>query len=248
MALSLALAGSAFVATAASAQIMNQDGELLLDFRATSGQGATTNFEVDLGAANLAQYQSGTVDLTNVLTATETSELNTLYGSNANVEWSVGGGNIGTLPAPYTNGSTFFITQSTTPGTLASNIVASGQSAESNVISGANGATATTISPGSITIAATDSNSYTSQLTATAGQYFSTPINNPETAYVPNGGATLTLYALQPDGGVDSGNATDYKLANFTFAAVPEPSTYVLMIGGLLTLVAFKRRWLNRSV
>ena len=253
-ALSLALAGSALLATAASAQITYTDGDLLLDFRATSGTGAPTDFTVDLGAADLSLYQSGTVNLTNVLTATEKTELSTLYSGNSNVVWSVTGANSGTLmDSQYANGDTVFVTQASgsSAPVLASNVVAaSGQPALSTVGSGVDKSdtSATAVDAGSATLAANNSQSYSTELTATGGQYFSLPINSPETAYVAGGGATLTLFAIQPDAAADSANATDYKLANFTFAAVPEPSTYALMLGGLVALVAFKRRWLNRSV
>ncbi|MCE0483752.1 MAG: PEP-CTERM sorting domain-containing protein [Methylacidiphilales bacterium] len=241
-ALLLALAGSALLATTASAQLTYNDGDLLLDFRATSGTGASTNFEVDLGAADQAQFASGTVYVPSLLTTAQANELSSLFsGNSANVVWSVGGSNVGTLGGNYTNGSTLFITQGTSAPTpvLKSNVAVFGQAAQANVGSGASGFTATTVDSNSVTISQSDSNSYDSQLTATVGQYFSVPINNPEAAY--NGGS-LTLYAIQPDAAVDGANATTYKLATFTFSAVPEPSTYVLMLGGLLALVVLKRR------
>lgn len=240
--MALALAGAALITASASAQLTYNDGELLLDFRATSGQGAGTNFEIDLGAADSAQFASGTVNLNLLLTAAQSTELTTLYGSNTNVVWSVGGGNIGTLGGAYSNGSTFFATQSGVPGNLASNVVPNGQAAQSNIMSGASGPTATTIDPTSITIANADSsgNSYFQQLTATNGQYFSLPITNPEASYIP--GASLQLYAFQPNAALNGSPAAKTALATFTFGAVPEPSTYVLMLGGLIALVALKRR------
>ena len=88
----LAFAGAAaFLPSAARATIIYNDGDLILGFRATGGQGASTDYLIDLGPAS--SIVNSAVPITFAI-GNINGDLTTLFGSwatRADVFWSVSG-------------------------------------------------------------------------------------------------------------------------------------------------------------
>ena len=63
-----------------------------------------------------------------------------------------------------------------------------------------------------------------------------------------DGTSAIKVYLLRPTGSFEgSANWTSYDNAILTATAVPEPSTYALVLGGILTLLVLRRRQASQS-
>jgi len=247
----MALAAISFVSTSASAQNINSVGttDLILGFEVTDGQGtgASNILEVDLGAAS--QFTTTANDL--AFSQVTNADLKAAFGSNwaslTDLSWGVAG---------QTSGSyTMDVTDTLTPQTLSSTPA---KTVYAQIGYFANQSTLLpTVTPESDTKAA-------AQLTAGTGAFNaynigestdfgylthkSTIYNNQNNTVdalgnlnlwsVASGSKTeLGTFTLSDTNGVES-----FVYNGVTPAATPEPSTYALMLGGLLLLVVLKRR------
>jgi hypothetical protein len=222
-------------------------GDLILAFQASSGTGSTLNYEVDLGS--IASFTSGTssIDLS--------ADLSSTYGAgwfnDTSLTWAVvGTANNGTIPTSIgtiKNGSVLASTTST--------IAAESKNQLSGSISAINAlynpATGTVGTDGtSLTILTSDPSSFNATTSGTGSYGFLGPING---SFAASGTTpvTLSLDLLQPGtGNTAPGTSTTvggFSLGSngtlsYSAAAVPEPSTYALMVGGLLFLWQLNRR------
>ncbi len=234
------------------------NGDLILGFTASSGTGAATDIEVDLGAASnyAAALTPGTYNLTNL-----NSDLTSTYGSwasDSNLSFAIfgseafGAGNssgpsksLWASYSPYTAGTPGYVT-----GPAAGN-----SSANSNIVGIYGGftngtslsdITGTTASLGSNTVTFTGTSIGTStqgsmtnlgagtnfSMPSTVTNLFSTtPTGSEELFYLKGNLAAGTTSAdIQGVNGLTSYFTVNSNGA-LTFTVVPEPSTYAALIG-----------------
>ena len=248
----LALAGAALLESSAMAQNFTS-GDLLLNFRLTSGSGTTgSDLEVNLGLASAFNFSQTNQTLAQL----NVSDLNTLYGaggtwnSNANLVWSIVGANSSNdlfLSDPSATVLTTPISSTTTPKATISALYTEAGSPQ-----GANSS--------SFVVSPTDANSYASvikNVNSLAGQY---PTDYNFVAFEPTteqgvsgSGTSIDLYEFTPATGKGGSTpATITDLGTFVLGgngvltydpqAVPEPSTYALFGLGALVVVLMRRR------
>lgn len=230
-------------------------GDLILAFEATSGTGSTLNYEVDLGS--FTQFTAATPTFSSI---NINADLTSIYGAgwfnDTALSWSVSGTQNSGATSGGVRNKTVFVTDPNAPtvwaaenasqlGTPVGKIAA--------VYNPSSSATAGT-QANSLSILTTDPSSYTqASVNGTYGA-FNTP--NIEATFAASGTSpvTLALDQLQP-GATTFAAGTSVLVntpdvfsisSNGTFAfgaqAVPEPSTYAMLLGGFLILWQLNRR------
>jgi hypothetical protein len=259
----LALASLAFVGTSAQAQTFVA-GDLIIGFRKT---GNSTNYVVNAGAvtnyattAGLPTGNNFTIDM-NGGTAGDggSTLLSGLTGNfttiDSSILWSVGGHSTGFglgFGGKFNNANELWVTRTTgvtdTPGTQAStafNDLANQSTPRSTMNNMTANFPTITTTPGSGfnggSQTAANANSYNTRYGSGAGQGFGTGYNI-QGSVLDN----LDLYQLTSgEGGQGTYLGTfsfDSGTGSITFtSAIPEPSTYALIVLGLGGLVALRR-------
>jgi hypothetical protein len=260
----------ALLASTAQAQttVTTSAGDLLLGFEISGG---TQNYVLDIGPASYYTGQSSTPGTTNITTSKSlgnfTLDLSSVFGpswdtqqSGNNVQWGVVGasstlGSAGGIPV-----STYFVTDAE-PSSAPAEGSKTSQNTEVNLIksfgyqagNGIDNAQSTANSNVGVIESASLANSWSSNTPGT--QAFGSSLDVESASNVNPISATLDLYELLPTNGSGAGKGTgsgvflgDFTLTSggtldFTSAAaaVPEPSTYALIFGGLATLFLFRR-------
>jgi hypothetical protein len=252
--LTAALAVAALSGASARAQFNYQNGDLLAGF----GNGGTTDVVVDLGS--LANFQAGVPNSWNL-----SSALNATFGSvSGSVYWAVLGVN-DTTQSSFNSS----VTQ-TSPYTVWSSLARSNpnvQNGTPNVSGNANSQhlalnqidtivnlTSPSAAPGSIV----DYAPGVEQVSTSLGG-FSSLMNPASDPLVGNLGGTWAYNMLNSGAGTSDfyqnnpGNPLftaanyegDFSLSSggvLTFNPVPEPSSWAMLGGGLLALIALRRR------
>jgi len=251
----LALAVVSLVSTHASAQSAGTL-DLILGFQASGGTGANTNLEIDLGPASNFATTTSSTSFSQLLG----SDLTATYGSNwatrTDLSWGISG-------ITDNLGNNTFDTTINTSNPRVSSDLSGPAGVMSSLVGGFNSGTlagnanAVTVGNGT-TPASTIGNSYTSLVGAGGGTndygFFQHGQTQDVNATGPLG--SLELYHYFQSGKV-SGKfplATDLgtftlggsgSTATLTFqgvAAVPEPSTWMLALCGLLLILVIRRR------
>lgn len=234
-------------------------GDILLGFRATGGQGLTTNFVIDLGQAS--QFLLGGVNATGsaVSLGNYGSALASDYGaswfSRSDLRFAAVGGLTSTTYDPtntlfISRNETTFGTQATAPLRNTGSTQATRLGFITTIGNGYNSATAqATVVGNTVTEDTTQSfspgNTWQSQIPSLTSVY----TTSLESTFVNGATSTaLDLFELLPS---TSGGAGNY-IGRFTFdnsgnlsfqsQSVPEPGTYGLLLGGVLALVVVVRR------
>ena len=261
----LALVGTAFIETSASAQSAST-GDLILGFRINDSTtpGNTTNLEVDLGAyTNYTNLEgTGTVEQLNVgagnyvgvngaggLSVTDLQNAfgngtsNPLWNTRSDLIWGVAG----------SRGSPSNETFLTSTSTLFDNTTLGVAVPVTALYNGFGNVTLTGNSTTAGTIATSTAGGWTYQVTNNggnaAGNDFATGLNL-EQGVSSTGTETLNLYDLTKHPSTTAATLVGtFNLASngtFTFdatpAAVPEPSAYALGICAMLLFLVLKRR------
>ena len=245
----LALASSAFLATSALAQnVTFSSGDLILSFRDGGKKGTTAvnNLEVDLGSAASFNFSSAAT-----ITQFNSADLTTVFGSSWNTDstlrFSIAGSDTTTAYNLYLSNPSNGFTMPTLGGTVA-------QAGIVGHIYTATGSTALTASNNSTELAATTSTSYSSAIynvnkTYGASTYnsdynFSLP-GSTETLVSSTGSVTTDLYKLSSGSTVDLGtfSLSSAGVLSFTPQAVPEPSSYALLVIAIGALCFLRRRY-----
>ena len=253
---------------AQAATVTANPGDLVLSFRATGGQGAAFNLEIDLGSlSNYLSLAPGTtinlssrISLADLQATYSTGGTGNSWASRTDLFWSVAGtsGNTGVGGLP-----TFTLFGTSVGGTVYNRYTAGSQAVPSGLIStevgSLNGATTAGTAYSAILNAA-DAGSYSYQITDngnaqapyTAGSQLNwgavggAPFeNNPSLTT-----ATSDLYELlpvarfaAPGTSIGQFNLGSDGSLSFTTAAVPEPSTWAMLgLGAGALLVARRRR------
>jgi hypothetical protein len=241
----LALVALGFASTAASAQVVAGNNDVILSFQIASGTGSNTNLEVDLGSAS--QFTNTAVLTFNQLNV---NDLTGIYSSSwadssAGVNWSVA--------AEGTASDKFLLTSTTPIKTSSSSLLAAPYGQIGNLAGGLNGQAATANSPSAAAIgnnsnpASGIANSYTF---LEAGTGYGYAANAEQT-----GAGTDELYSFAPASKVGgqfpaAGDLGTFSLSSdgvLTFnginaAAVPEPSAYALGLCAVLLFLVLRRR------
>ena len=269
----LALAGTAaLLPSTSTAAIIYADGDLLLGFRATGGQGGSTDYLVNLGSASsiVNSLAPITFSLGNI-----GADLSTLFGSwstRADVLWSVSG-----VQKVAGNGfvnNTMFATRSdavdgplgtntTTPWTRPSSFGAGAPAGKVQGLGqkyglGTTGATAadqieSANASGALIQPTSQANSYASYQPggvnttgSTAFGYFADSSGIEGNFSQGAASSVLDLYTVAPGSGASlfAGNVTITNGAALTFtpASVPEPSAAVALTLGGMVLASLRRR------
>ena len=234
-------------------------GDLVLGFQ-TTGTGSTNNVEVDLGA--FSTYQTAfNNSQTGVVVANLGADLTADYGADwntrSNITWSFAG-NLANSPTP-----TLFVSKvETVVGTQSAAFTASfsnstlGNSltaATSVAITGLNGKTSTANSDIVAILDSSLGQSYTAAFgTDNLGYRIFTVGDVANTTSITGGSYSVSdLYKVKASGaytyvgsfGLDSAGVLTYSYNAASFSAVPEPSTYAAIFGGVvLGYVAYRRR------
>ncbi len=264
----LAIAGAAaFLPSTTSAAIVYADGDLILGFRATGNQGATTDYLVDLGSAS--SILSSTVPITFSIGAIGT-DLTSIFGDWSNrgdVFWSVSG--VKKSAGLGFSANTMFATRSdAVDGPLGTNTTApwlrpSAQGAGAPALKlqsqgtqfglGGNGTQNESVSvPGALIQPVGVSNSYAFfqagvGSNGAAAYGFFADANGIEGNFA-NGASSsvLDLYRVNSgSSGADSlfaGNITITNGGSVTFTPTPEPTSAVTLALGATVLTSLRRR------
>jgi hypothetical protein len=266
----LALTGAAvFLPSAADAAIVYADGDLLLGFRASAGQGASTDYLVNLGSAASILNSPGSIQFNLGPIATD---LVNLYGANwfnrADVFWSVSGTQKSAGNGYLAN--TMFVTRADdVDGPLGTNttvpwdrIGSFGAGAPAGKISQmgttyrdqlGTGVMESTFAPGALLQPTNVPNSYASYQanvgangSASYGQFADTN-GSEETFALGATSAVLDAYTLVPGSAGSpstfSGNFTINQTGQVTFTgAVPEPTAMLSLSLGGLVLASLRHR------
>ena len=255
----LALAGVLFTqpAQAFGPGVSASSGDLILAFEATSGTGSTLNYEVDLGSITNFTAGTGTpfssininTDLTNIYGAgwfNDTSLSFVIVGAvnNGNLSTSAGTIKNGSVLAGDPNAPTLIGSE----GSLQLN----GAKNSIGVLYGPSASAAAGTTSNSLSILTTDNTSYHAAsggslsfgslgpISSTFAASGTTPINLALDLLQTTGTTTGTSAFVGAPGSIFS-LGSDGTLS-FSVQSVPEPSTYALMLGGLVLLWQVGRR------
>ena len=269
----LALAGTAaLLPSNSTAAIIYTDGDLLLGFRATGGQGGSTDYLVNLGSASsiVNSLTPITFSLGNI-----GADLSTIFGSwstRADVLWSVSG--VQKIAGNGFVNNTMFATRSdavdgplgtntTTPWTRPSSFGAGAPAGKVQGLGqkyglGTTGATAadqieSANASGALIQPTSQANSYASYQPGGPNTTGSTAFGSFADASGIEGNfsqgaafSVLDLYTVVPGSGAAAfaGNVTITNSAGLTFipAGIPEPSAAVALTLGGMVLASLRRR------
>ena len=251
--LTAALAAAVLSGPSAMAQITYHNGDMLAAF---GKAGSTVDVVVDLGS--ISQFQQAGAATINF--AGVSSALTTTFGSTTGLYWAVFGAN-DTTSAPFdasvtqADPNTIWATMArSNPNVQTVAQAVSGNSGSQNnalgdiqIIGFLAAGSGITLAP-NIVSASSDAqwNGFTPQMTSA-----STSLNGDWSYNMLNvgGAGTADLYQSDPSSSVAAkmnylGNFTLGSGGNFAFnaAPVPEPTTVALLGGGLVSLLAFRRR------
>jgi hypothetical protein len=268
----LALTGAAvFLPSAADAAIVYADGDIILGFRASGGQGASTDYLVNLGSASSILNSTGTIQFN---LGPIGVDLVNLYGANwfnrADVFWSVSGTQK-TAGNGYLGNTMFATRGDDIDGPLGTNTTvpwdrpsAFGAGAPAGKIKlmgdhfglGTTGGTAadqmeSLAAPGALIQPTSQTNSYAffqanvgANGSIAYGQFADTN-GIEETFALGATSAVLDAYTVVPGSGLStfSGNFTINQGAQVTFTgAVPEPTAIISLSLGGMVLASLRRR------
>ena len=252
------IASALLAAAVASSAFAASSGDIILGFRATGGTGASSNLEIDLGNFDALPSGGGTVVLTNI-----DSDLNNTYGSDwatrSDVLWGAAGstllgatGNtepsrtlVGTVLAPS---SLLDGTSTTTPYNSAAAATQGGVATKINAIYNTFTGTANNV------VSSSSTTSWTTEVGTTPAAFnffFKTSFDNNLDLATTSASGTYSagdLYELVPASGAGAFLGTLAVQSNgdvtfSTFSAVPESSTYAVILGScVLGFVALRRR------
>lgn len=251
------IASALLAAAVASSAFAASSGDIILGFRATGGTGASSNLEVDLGNFD-ALPNGGTFVLTNI-----NSDLTSIYGADwatrSDVLWGAAGatllgatGNtepsrtlVGTVLAPSSLLDGF---SSTTPYNSTAAATQGGVAAKLTSVYNTFTGTANNV------VASSSTTSWTTEVGSTPAAFnffFKTSFDNNLDLATTSASGTYSagdLYELVPASGPGTFLGTLAIQSNgdvtfSTFSAVPEPSTYAVILGScVLGFVALRRR------
>jgi len=256
----LAFASAVFAGTASAQNF--QAGDLVLDFRASSGTGAGQDLEVNLGLGSSFNFStSETVLSSTVLNADLVAVYGTNWSSNATLVFSIVGAN----GSNGTGANDIYISD---PGnsstvTATSPAATSGNAGQITPLYSETSGTAVGTNAYNVTETTLDGSTYRAVLTdynnthgtgPYAANYGFVPFITEQT--VSTSGSSLDLYLQTPSishpsvvaaTSTDEGTFTLGGNGALTFTAeggavVPEPSTYALFGLGALVLVLMRRR------
>ena len=247
----LGLAALGIFATKANAQISAVSNDLILDFRATAGDGSSTNIGYSLGPITTFITDASSFSLNLAPDLSTIFNGGGTWNANTSVLWSV----LGT-----SNGSSGYLGNSSSSRTLYYTVTAGGQSTPPA------GVSAQTTVSGNINQLYADINNDMSNTTAAGGLSYPNSPGNTYSVEAPNIGSyftsgfesalptgsspvTMELYDNTQTGSSPS-TPTEFDLGTFslssagvlTFTAVPEPSTYALLGFGAVVLLFTLRR------
>jgi hypothetical protein len=244
---SASIALAMIAATHAQSTITVSTDDLILGFKET---GATNNLEVDLGSVTNflsgGTYATGTETTLSQLSATDlTAQFGTWAGTNQ-VTFAVAGADGTNNTIWATDKSTTALKQGTSQGTATNAIL--------TVYSGLNNATSTANSATAAAITATGAQSWSKMIT-TANNFSWSSLNNMATNTTAltgtDGSTSVSLYLYQlTEGSTSAGTLLgtfklyDNGILSFTsLSAIPEPSTYAMILGvAALGFVMIRRR------
>ena len=248
----LALAGAALLTPSVRAGIVSaQQDDLILGFYATGGTGAGLNLEVDLGSiSNFYNGANSGLTLSRLASQDLIDTYGASWGSRTDLFWGAAATDGNAQADP--NGklaSTLWATGLTAPAVGTSGLQSPAATRIGGVYQGfvgsLNGSTSTSNSSAAASIANSASGSWSSQETGgNSFGYFSPKIDGQVSSV-----GTLQLYELQPSSTFPRPAATDIGSLVLTqtgvsFQAVPEPSTWMMVMFGLgmSTVMSRQRR------
>lgn len=257
----LALAALGIVSTSAFAQVVStNDTDLILGFRVTdtSGTGANSNLEVDLGSTSL--FTSTASFTLNGASGLSVNDLIGTYGSNWATRSDLTFGAAGITSSGNTQNS-FLVTEQVGSNFQSNSNLAGVSGVIGSLAGGLLDRTQTANSTGSSVIGSTlnpasgIANSYTGAIQNEAGSdYTYFPTGTTESGS-PVGTLDIYSYVQSPGGrGVPTEYGTllgtlsldssgDLTYTGVDFTAAPEPSTYAMMAGAMgLLFLAMRRR------
>jgi hypothetical protein len=241
---------AAFAAAAVSAQAQASNSDLILGFKQSTGTGNATSLEIDLGNtfATTTAVAAGTYDLGNI-----SSLISSTYGSSwatsSTLTYGVVGNTIDLISGNNTDWATSKWSNQT--GTLGVQNSATFGTVGDSALSG----TASKVQKVYASSFAVDGSGFSNAVvtaTAQSGWKTNDPFNfttaKLDTVVSSNG---TDLYVIASDGSSGTANflgtfnlSSAGELTFTTGAAIPEPSTYAMILGALtIGFVALRRRF-----
>jgi len=240
---------AAFAAAAVSAQAQASNSDLILGFKQSTGTGNATSLEIDLGNtfATTTAVAAGTYDLGNI-----SSLISSTYGASWATSSTLTYGVVGdTVDSNLINTVWATSKWTTTTGTLGvQNSTTFGTVSDSNL--GTTGSKVQKVYQSQFAVDSTGFNNAVVTATAQSGWKTNDPFNF-TTAKLDNAvtNKATDLYVISSDG--NSGTADFLGTFNLSSAgeltftvtsAIPEPSTYAMILGALtIGFVALRRRF-----
>lgn len=249
----LALSGVGWLVPSANAALLWSSGDLILAFRASGGDGASTSYLVNIGS--FTQFTESTPEFTLNL-GTIGEDLSLIYGAGwydrSDLFWGVFGRTTGASPTLYASRPRSNVDTQTSPWPVLSvddSSLTSTASQVGSVTTAFQGLTQTSnagvlVPAGSQTNVA-NATSYNYQVTQPGSDFGTVSQWSGIEGNFGNGtaGTVLDLWRVANNATTYRGNFSIDDEGAITFNAVPEPSIFALLaLGGTVSLVFRRRR------